>query len=210
MPKFLEAPETIAEDKVPVVTLPPKVLLWPAAWWGDHDKPDIEADLTIFPERHDRYGRREGKMSVASLEFRLALRGARRLWILDPHFDIRFGIRPLQISLVGTGIEQLLINGGKGGIQPGEARQAEAGLRAILSDNLGGKTAPLVEWRDDLAKDGEPDTHDRFAIVDNELWHFGATVGGSHPSINAFSRGWNAAETGAIRYFTELWRGNGL
>lgn len=47
--------------------------------------------------------------------------------------------------------------------------------------------------------------HDRFAIVDDELWHFGATVGGFHTSINAASRGWNAAEVGAISFFEMVW-----
>lgn len=32
--------------------------------------------------------------------------------------------------------------------------------------------------------------HDRFALVDNAIWHFGATVGAMHKSINAFSGPW--------------------
>jgi len=47
--------------------------------------------------------------------------------------------------------------------------------------------------------------HDRFAIVDDELWHFGATVGGFHTSINAASRGWCAAESSAIEFFEMVW-----
>lgn len=48
--------------------------------------------------------------------------------------------------------------------------------------------------------------HDRFAIVDDELWHFGATVGGLHASVNAASRGWRAEDHGAIEFFEEIWR----
>lgn len=48
--------------------------------------------------------------------------------------------------------------------------------------------------------------HDRFAIVDDELWHFGATVGGFHPSVNAASRGWDAVDSGAIEFFELAWR----
>jgi len=47
--------------------------------------------------------------------------------------------------------------------------------------------------------------HDRFAIVDDELWHFGATVGGFHASVNAASRGWSAVDSGAIEFFELAW-----
>lgn len=48
-------------------------------------------------------------------------------------------------------------------------------------------------------------THDRFAIVDDELWHFGGTVGGFLTSVSATSRGWSAAEHGAIQFFELAW-----
>jgi phosphatidylserine/phosphatidylglycerophosphate/cardiolipin synthase-like enzyme len=48
--------------------------------------------------------------------------------------------------------------------------------------------------------------HDRFAVVDDELWHFGATVGGFHTSVSAVSRGWCANETGAVHFFNLAWR----
>lgn len=47
--------------------------------------------------------------------------------------------------------------------------------------------------------------HDRFAIIDDELWHFGATVGGFHTSVNAASRGWSAVDSGAIAFFELAW-----
>lgn len=47
--------------------------------------------------------------------------------------------------------------------------------------------------------------HDRFAIVDDELWHFGATVGGFHSKLSAASRGWDAEESGAIDFFKMVW-----
>ena len=31
--------------------------------------------------------------------------------------------------------------------------------------------------------------HDRFAIIDDELWHFGATVGGFHSQVSAAQEG---------------------
>lgn len=47
--------------------------------------------------------------------------------------------------------------------------------------------------------------HDRFAIVDDELWHFGGTAGGFQASISAASRGWRAADHGAIDFFERIW-----
>jgi hypothetical protein len=47
--------------------------------------------------------------------------------------------------------------------------------------------------------------HDRFAIIDDELWHFGGTVGGFHSKVSAASRGWRAADHGAISFFEEIW-----
>jgi hypothetical protein len=47
--------------------------------------------------------------------------------------------------------------------------------------------------------------HDRFAIIDDELWHFGGTVGGFHASVSAASRGWRASDHGAIEFFEMIW-----
>jgi len=54
-----------------------------------------------------------------------------------------------------------------------------------------------------------PYVHDRFAIIDNELWHFGATVGGLHSLVNAATRGWDAEAHDAIRFFNDAWDGDG-
>ena len=51
--------------------------------------------------------------------------------------------------------------------------------------------------------------HDRFAIIDDELWHFGATVGGFHASVSAASRGWRASDHGAIEFFELAWNAGG-
>lgn len=47
--------------------------------------------------------------------------------------------------------------------------------------------------------------HDRFAIVDDELWHFGGTVGCFHSKVSAASRGWRASDHGAIDFFEMAW-----
>jgi hypothetical protein len=53
-----------------------------------------------------------------------------------------------------------------------------------------------------------PYVHDRFAIIDDELWHFGATVGGLHSQVNAATRGWSADEHHAKDFFDLAWNGD--
>ncbi len=48
--------------------------------------------------------------------------------------------------------------------------------------------------------------HDRFAIFDDELWHFGGTVGGIMKAVNAYSRGWNSEDHRAKDFFDDIWR----
>jgi hypothetical protein len=69
-----------------------------------------------------------------------------------------------------------------------------------------GRPPGKVDWKDRLSDAAFPHLHDRFAIVDDELWHFGATVGGGHPNLNAASRGWSVASTRALDFFEEVWR----
>ncbi len=48
--------------------------------------------------------------------------------------------------------------------------------------------------------------HDRFAIIDDELWHFGGTVGGFEKQFSVASRGWRSSEYGADTLFHNIWR----
>jgi hypothetical protein len=53
-----------------------------------------------------------------------------------------------------------------------------------------------------------PYVHDRFAVIDDELWHFGGTVGGFHEHVTAASRGWDADEHDAVAFFDLAWKGD--
>ena len=48
----------------------------------------------------------------------------------------------------------------------------------------------LPTSKKDAVKNIIYDIHDRFAIMDNEIWHFGSTLGGHMKQLTAFSRGW--------------------
>ena len=101
-----------------------------------------------------------------------------RVDILDSHFDLRYGLPVIEQSLIDT----------------------VARVR-ILSSERG----ELVRWikensprLDEKLRDGELQVgfverarvHDRFALVDADLWHFGSTVGGAYPALSAVSHGW--------------------
>ncbi len=66
-----------------------------------------------------------------------------------------------------------------------------------------------IEVRMHLTQDCCNYIHDRFAVVDDELWHFGGTTGGFQASISAASRGWRAEDHGAIDFFEEIWNEGG-
>ena len=43
--------------------------------------------------------------------------------------------------------------------------------------------------------------HDRFAIMDGEIWHCGASICGMHAALNAVSRGWVDEEGKLMEFF---------
>lgn len=61
--------------------------------------------------------------------------------------------------------------------------------------------ATEIKLKVNLDPTSHPFVHDRFAVLDEELWNFGATVGGLHHGVNAATRGWSATSTGAISFF---------
>jgi hypothetical protein len=79
-------------------------------------------------------------------------------------------------------------------------RSLEAELQINSPD-----TPPRIKTFLDFSLTNEmPEIHDRFAIIDDVLWHCGATVGGLHNAINAMTFGWSANTTNAIAFFERL------
>jgi hypothetical protein len=180
---------------------PPRVptLRWPVHWWASELPP--ASDAPRFPLKHELAYRDSDEGRLASVEFRSALREARRLLIMDQHFDRRDGHNPLCQLLDTKSLAEVKI------LTKASSTVDVSGMRdelfELLSVALPNHVTPDVQWR--CGDFSGFSLHDRFAIVDDELWHFGATVGGAHRSVNAFSRGWSAKETGALQYFFELW-----
>lgn len=121
-----------------------------------------------------------------------------RLLILDLHFDGE-KVRMLQDRLDRRmGLTELrLITGEK------DAKPPFLDLQNILED-LNRKT-PGRLYDIVLADRRAEFLHDRFAVTDNELWHFGGTVGGLEKKMTAVSRGWNAETRNFITFFDHTW-----
>lgn len=193
--------------QLPQATLSPR-LLWAQCWYdGLETRPTL--DLSAFPDIQERRRRKkELKRKLVSVEFQSMLRVATRVLILDPHFDFNNGIQPLCDALSFSNALVVKINTRKS--EDDDKIEAEVGvLRELLQDKAGSNTLVEVEVRRNavlLPQDSDDlELHDRFAIVDNELWHFGSTCGGSYRGMTAHSRGWDVTATAAEGYFADLW-----
>lgn len=174
-------------------------LRWPSHWWESSSRPTNDGHR--FPHVSELGYRDTDGGVLASVEFFEALRGAQKLLIMDNHFDREFGVNPLLKFLDTKSLMVVKIISCR--IPKADASIMRAELHERLQKCLPKNVTPDVQWRCETPV--SIDLHDRFAIVDDELWHFGATVGGCHRSVNAFSRGWSAAETHAEDYFFHLW-----
>lgn len=114
-----------------------------------------------------------------------------RVLIMDPHFDGRCGLASIWDALEQTGAATIRI--------------------------LTNRHHELEEWLKEkdyrlpvnieVRHNQISNVHDRFAVIDYDLWHFGSTVGGAHPKLSATSHGWSNHVPPFVRLFDELWKG---
>lgn len=141
-----------------------------------------------------------GNDPVLSPKFQSALQTAAQVYIVDSYFAETRALAE-EILLVATvaDVKQMRII---------TARKAEFGaLRDLVYElQREAQRSGTIELRT-LPKrtDGSALPHDRFALIDGTLWHWGATVGGGFSGLNACSFGWSAKRTGAAAWFKELW-----
>lgn len=127
------------------------------------------------------------------------LRNSDQILILDKFFDTRAMI---------TLREKL--HGCRSRIVDLRIITSDAGARGIFSDIAKLEifaSSPVVGCKSYERQDRDFDIfHDRFAVTDGELWHFGGTVGGIHPDLTAVSRGWDAESHNFTTLFNQLWK----
>lgn len=190
-------------------------LLWPSIkfeplrrLWMRSDHRRVPNQSLIDTRRREiMNGGREPGNVLALEAFLDAMAAAQeQILIMDPKFDTSQA-DVLEAAVETTDATDIRL------LTEAHGTTERARIANVASDltNLANGRSPrpsaqiTVAWRPVLDKDRYPYLHDRFAIVDQELWHFGATVGGGHHGLNAASRGWNAVETRAVAFFEELW-----
>ena len=141
----------------------------------------------------DRY--REGEKNALVLDsFTRTLRNASdKIWILDTYLHKNFSKNDVFESI----LKSIFIN------------KAIIDVRFYLKSKTNEEDIKeIVKFYNDLIREDRSNSrattialkfydnlnyvHDRFAIVDDYLWHFGSDVGASLPSLHATSYGWNA------------------
>ena len=208
-----------------IPTTPPIVLatttqssrtLVPELRWPSLDDSYSNIDLSRFPtwsEELSRHG--DGEFGAWSDKFMIAIRSARgRVWLIDGFLlKVDDRARGSFSTVFGAVLRQTsaqsirLLTSNKAGYED-QIKQ----LCALQNERRAPprNEAFTIEVR--LVRERRSNArlpHDRFAIIDDELWHWGANIGGTHHEVNAYSRGWLAEETGAADYFNRLWNDAG-
>lgn len=205
-------PNIVSRSQAP----PPKPSSEPVLRWPSFDDTNASADLERFPTIDQETRRRgAGLFGAHSRAFMDVVRGAReRIWVIDSYL---FKMETTGGPCFSRTFETAFLNTEAFNIQliasdtPGLKEQLQILKNVVrLRSRPGRQNAFQIEVR--LVRNGRSSVtlpHDRFAIIDDELWHCGANVGGTHYEVNAYSRGWSATEKGALDYFDWLWRNAG-
>lgn len=144
-------------------------------------------------------------------EFEKAIGTAQQVWIIDRHLFSEDGKNPDHSRRINKvvnwfrteHIQTVKILTGYHASQK-EIEKAFEDLKQVVTEKRAKLGNPMTIALSFALSDANC-IHDRFAIIDNELWHFGATVGGFHRNVNAVSRGWNAETHNAVQFFDTVW-----
>lgn len=210
----------------PITGLAP-ALLWPSTVVYSRDGTS-STDLTRFPDPHAIGARRSDRNPAPLRAFLAAVQNAViRVLVLDPYLfkpedapeDARSA--PTAEDRLRRRLDGILewfperrfaatdVRLLAGQVSRDASRRIFAELSARAA-RINGSNRSRRKQLELLAKatldGGYPHLHDRFAVVDDELWHFGSTVGGFHRGLTAASRGWPAQATRAVDFFEEVWR----
>ena len=181
-------------------------LLWPSIRYGSEIE---DVDASFFPALEHvvgRYAAGKNEMTLKLVAFEIAvMKSTVRVLVLDPHFD-ESGARVLGPALSSSQASDVRLLTSSSDIDRNARARLEEGFTRYRNLNHHRPERIEVRWNAKLDKYKFPFLHDRFAIVDGDLWHFGSTVGGSHPGLTAASGPWSTSETRAVEFFEECWR----
>ena len=203
-------PPTAVRDEIPAQRLPapPREpqLLWPSIIHGQRIE---NQDISSFPTQdyifeRDKAGQNGMVLKLVAFEDAV-IEAEVHILVLDPHFD-QIGANVLEPALsISHAVDVRLLTSGSG-FDSEERERLRKRLTRRLNMNRVDARQVEVRWNTSLDKRYFPFLHDRFAIIDGALWHFGSTVGGGHSSLTAASGPWAATGTRAKEFFEECWR----
>jgi hypothetical protein len=181
-----------------------KEILWPNPWGL--------ADDRIFPELEGIKARRSSKRLQPLVSFIQAAAEAReRIWLLDDYLlkpsgesDVTKLDQVLAWFPEGTNANDIRLLTKSAGEAVDKSVKSSFDERTKLINSFSRNGLCKIEIRFTLQQNF-PFVHDRFGIIDDELWHFGAAAGGLHHLVNATSRGWSATDHGAVEFFCLAW-----
>ena len=127
--------------------------------------------------------------------------GATKALLLDPYLQAEQMAAIRDQLWNSTDIERLHIITEKKKDWPDTQSHLADLRRRLLANN---PTAD-IQLKGGLDGRSFPFLHDRFAMLDGELWHFGGTVGGLQNGLTAYSRGWSASAQQFEKLFSEIW-----
>ena len=195
----------IPVKRVPAPSIAPQ-LLWPSIRYGygieSHDVPHFPCPDNVHA-RHQAIGR-GAELGLRAFEDAVA-EAELHVLVLDQHFD-KQGADILGGALISSQACDVRLLTGRRRLLPADEVELERMLTESCNEQRYDDLQVEVRWSATLGTDEFPFLHDRFAIIDGALWHFGATVGGGHPSLTAVSGPWSAEETQAVTFFEECWR----
>jgi len=212
--------QVIVTAKAPQKPVPDKEILWAAQnKYGDLPSRDFSKFPNIIAIK-DRF--KSTTPSPLNLFGEAIANAQERIWIIDHYFlepDKDKGLRSdrvkqitdwlLNDSMKATDIKILtdeLKEKGSEDIGTNQVINLFQECADLLNENRksdrSGKCKIEVRFKLDQIF---PYVHDRFAIIDDELWHFGATVGGFHAQVSAATRGWRASDHNTDAFFESAW-----
>lgn len=201
-------------DDIKIEGIEPQELTIPSIFFGYSQEgyySHIEraTDLTQCPNLNQVRGRYNMslKHALVSQNFQQAILNAKqKIWILDTY---------LHKNMKESSVFESILNLIKTNKQILSVRFY---LRSKTNEN---EINELVKYYNDLIRDDKRShqgtkiecgffnnldfIHDRFAIIDNNFWHFGSDVGASNQSLHATSYGWNSDKLQITNFFEELW-----
>ena len=127
-----------------------------------------------------------------------------RILVLDPHFDTIL-VDALGPALASSRARDVRLLTSGSYVDRERREQLRRGLTQRLNLNQPYTPGFEVQWNVNLDRRSFPFLHDRFAVVDSDLWHFGSNVGGGHPGLTAASGPWSATAARAVEFFEECW-----